>query len=287
MEKILPQGLFSSDLSRQVETVVSNRSSVGGVCICTAGEADYIINGRSYHLTKGYAFVKSPIIVSSLVVMSDDFDLLEMTVPLPVLLPVFTKIVSTVISLQIPDYPCHQLTEEECEEMIDVNEQLNHYKSELKEEVNEDRREILKVLIENMIQGVLLWLLEKFSKRIMVGQSQESNNKIDGITYQFFLSLYLNYKHEHSVQFYAASLGYSAGYFTSLIRKNTGKTPSEIIAIRIITEAKCLLKDSNLNIKQISLELGFPEQFTFRKYFKQHVGVSPKLYRQQFVGNIE
>jgi AraC-like DNA-binding protein len=27
--------------------------------------------------------------------------------------------------------------------------------------------------------------------------------------------------------------------------------------------------------------LGFPEQFTFRKYFKQHTGISPKSFRKQ------
>ena len=29
----------------------------------------------------------------------------------------------------------------------------------------------------------------------------------------------------------------------------------------------------------MATELNFPEQFTFRKYFKQHTGIAPKEYR--------
>lgn len=41
-----------------------------------------------------------------------------------------------------------------------------------------------------------------------------------------------------------------------------------------------------MNIKQIAEQLNFPEQFTFRKYFKQHTGLSPKAYREQYVHKI-
>lgn len=36
----------------------------------------------------------------------------------------------------------------------------------------------------------------------------------------------------------------------------------------------------DLQIKEVAERLGFPEQFTFRKYFKTHTGVSPSEYRR-------
>lgn len=33
------------------------------------------------------------------------------------------------------------------------------------------------------------------------------------------------------------------------------------------------------SIKEVAQQLNFPEQFTFRKYFKQHTGMSPSDYR--------
>ena len=36
----------------------------------------------------------------------------------------------------------------------------------------------------------------------------------------------------------------------------------------------------DLQVKDIADRLGFPEQFTFRKYFKTHTGMSPTEYRR-------
>jgi len=33
-------------------------------------------------------------------------------------------------------------------------------------------------------------------------------------------------------------------------------------------------------VKEVADRLGFPEQFTFRKYFKTHTGISPTEYRK-------
>ncbi len=49
----------------------------------------------------------------------------------------------------------------------------------------------------------------------------------------------------------------------------------------IIVNAKILLKQKDLNIKAVADKLNFPEQYTFRKFFKLHVGMSPKEYKQQ------
>ena len=63
------------------------------------------------------------------------------------------------------------------------------------------------------------------------------------------------------------------------VKDKTGKTPSEWIADMTIVNAKLLLEQSGMSIKEIAAELNFPEQFTFRKFFKLHVGVPPKEYR--------
>ncbi|MGN0206489.1 MAG: helix-turn-helix domain-containing protein, partial [Muribaculaceae bacterium] len=63
------------------------------------------------------------------------------------------------------------------------------------------------------------------------------------------------------------------------------KTPSEWIAYITMLNAKTLLKTSDKNIKEIAAELNFPEQYTFRKYFKHHTGMSPKEYRKIIKNN--
>ena len=43
---------------------------------------------------------------------------------------------------------------------------------------------------------------------------------------------------------------------------------------------KYLLRQPDILVKQVADELGFPEQFTFRKYFKSHTGQYPTEYQQ-------
>jgi AraC-like DNA-binding protein len=35
-----------------------------------------------------------------------------------------------------------------------------------------------------------------------------------------------------------------------------------------------------MQVKDVAAQLGFPEQFTFRKYFKTHTGMSPTEYQR-------
>ena len=61
----------------------------------------------------------------------------------------------------------------------------------------------------------------------------------------------------------------------------------EWINMVTINQAKNLLCQSNMLVKQVADELGFPEQFTFRKFFKQHTGLSPRAFRERYgQGNV-
>ena len=103
------------------------------------------------------------------------------------------------------------------------------------------------------------------------------------LIYNFMTSLLRNYKSERSVRFYAEESQLSTGHFTHIVKSAIGKTPSEWAALFTITHAKNLLEKSDLRIKEIAEELHFPEQFTFRKYFKRHTGISPKEFRMRNV----
>lgn len=95
-----------------------------------------------------------------------------------------------------------------------------------------------------------------------------------------WLAVQQNFVEHRDVAWYASQANMSTGYFSRCIRQTVGKSPSHIIALYTVQMAKALLDKSTKSIKEISQELGFPEQFTFRKYFKQHTGMSPSDYRK-------
>lgn len=96
---------------------------------------------------------------------------------------------------------------------------------------------------------------------------------------KFFMLLNDNYKHEHSVAFYAGKLCISSKYLTQIIKQMTNITPKDIIDKRLGMEALFLLTKTSLNIQEISFELGFPDQSYFGRFFKRLFGISPMKYR--------
>src|SRR5258706_8669645 len=70
-------------------------------------------------------------------------------------------------------------------------------------------------------------------------------------------------------------------YFNTVIKSKTGKSVGAWIIYKTIAEAKSLLTNSDLSIKEIAYRLGFAESPHFSNYFKKHTETSPALYRRE------
>jgi AraC-like DNA-binding protein len=82
-----------------------------------------------------------------------------------------------------------------------------------------------------------------------------------------------------SVAWCANELNLSANYFGDLIKKETGKSASEFIHLKLIDVAKERIFDANKSVSEIAYELGFKYPQHFSRVFKQRVGMSPQEYR--------
>ena len=105
---------------------------------------------------------------------------------------------------------------------------------------------------------------------------------IQQLLYRFQNAVVTHYQKSREVQFYANLLCLSPKYFGSIIKEQTGIPAGEWITRYVIVQAKSLLRHStNLNIQQISYQLGFPDPAAFTRYFKANTGMSPKEYREK------
>jgi AraC-like DNA-binding protein len=85
----------------------------------------------------------------------------------------------------------------------------------------------------------------------------------------------------YRVQDYAEAQSLHPNYLSNVIKIKTGKPIGTWIAEKTISEAKSLLQNSAISIKEIAYRLGFGESTHFSNYFKKHSGLSPVLFRKQ------
>ncbi|WP_109435816.1 AraC family transcriptional regulator [Aquimarina sp. AU119] len=83
------------------------------------------------------------------------------------------------------------------------------------------------------------------------------------------------------VQDYASAQNLHPNYLSNIIKTKTGKTVTTWIADKSISEAKSLLQNSSMSIKEITYRLGFSETAHFSNFFKKHTKISPAQYRKE------
>ena len=250
----------------------------GGFVLCTAGEAHVRINERIYHLTAGIVFIVTPLVQIYEIKPSPDFEKISFVNELKVFYPVFKLISDTGIPLKISKSPCWKISEDDC---VFVKSQHKRIEDKLKNTASStsiEDRQILTHLI-NLI--CVETMLEVVSNHIRMFEIPFDSIRNSNVAYHFILALHENYHTERTVSWYASQAKMSTGHFSAIIREATGQSPSEWISSVTTTYAKLLLEQTDKSIKEITQELNFPEQFTFRKYFKRHAGVSPTDYRSQ------
>jgi AraC-like DNA-binding protein len=82
------------------------------------------------------------------------------------------------------------------------------------------------------------------------------------------------------VQDYASAQNLHPNYLSSVIKSKTGKNITTWIADKTLIEARSLLQNASISIKEITYKLGFTETAHFSNFFKKHEGISPIQYRK-------
>lgn len=85
--------------------------------------------------------------------------------------------------------------------------------------------------------------------------------------------------HLRSASDFAQQLNVHVNHLNRAVKETIQKTTSQIIAERVLQEAKILLKHSKWNVSEIAFSLGFTEVTHFNNFFKKHVQLSPLKFR--------
>lgn len=82
-----------------------------------------------------------------------------------------------------------------------------------------------------------------------------------------------------SARDFASQLAVHVNHLNRAIKETTGKTTTDVIAERLLGEAKILLKHTAWNVSEIGYCLGFEEPSHFNNFFKKQTQFTPSAFR--------
>lgn len=130
----------------------------------------------------------------------------------------------------------------------------------------EDTQDILKPL-------ALAFLLQVARQYAAASPKPVTDNLSDRI---------VHYMSEHSdritLKDIAAQFSYHPNYISTLLRREVGKSFSEILLSQRMERAVILLRGTDLAISEIALMLGYSNSSNFYKTFREYYGISPREY---------
>ena len=249
--------------------------SMTAVVICTSGKVQGFINGKQIELHQNQVAIVPQNVTVTDVMVSPDFNLKAMFLTNRILQS-FLREKMNVWNDMMYVHRNHIVTMDEDEILF-----YTHFYDMMKLTFtrgmgNPFRTDVIQSLLRSAILGLCGAMKQYLPADI------ELKGKTSDVHFQRFLDLLhsIDVKHR-TVEAYANDLCISPKYLTAICKKNSGKTANEWITEHVLEDIRYYLKQTDLSIKQICAQLGFPNPSFFGKYVKDHFGMTPMQLRGQ------
>ena len=115
-----------------------------------------------------------------------------------------------------------------------------------------------------------------------VGDDMEDGGQVRLSKVTEIISHYIetNYMYDISMQDLARHMNYSEAYFCKLFKQCFDQNFTSYLTNFRINEAKRLLKDKNISVKDAGMKVGYYDSNYFAKVFKRVTGMIPSEYRE-------
>jgi AraC family transcriptional regulator, transcriptional activator of pobA len=167
-----------------------------------------------------------------------------------------------------------------------TDEQVNtisHVYERMFEEINSEyihKYDVIRNLIFELLHFALkMQPVEKFDKQPINASQRISTLFLELLERQFPIDENHQRLSLRAASDFAKQLNVHVNHLNRAVKDTTEKTTSQIIAERILQEAKILLKHSAWTVSEIAYALGFTEVTHFNNFFKKHVQLSPLKFR--------
>lgn len=253
--------------------------AMNAIVICTSGKAQAQMNGVQMEFRKNQVGIIPQNVMITDVMVSPDFNLRGIFLTNRILRSFLNEKIS-VWNDMMYIHRQHVVTMDQDETLF-----YTHFYDMLtlaveKGKENPFHTEIIQSLLRSAILGLcgeMKWMLAQTDSKLSTLNDKQSTTQSH---FQRFLDLLHTTDVKHrTVEAYANDLCISPKYLTTICKKNSGKTANEWITEHVIEDIRYYLKQTDLSVKQICNQLGFPNPSFFGKYVKDHFGMTPIEFR--------
>lgn len=242
------------------------------ICLCTSGTVKFTLDTKGQTLTVNDLMVVSERHILDNYQASPDFDGLCMMISIPFYNEII-KSINDISSLFLFSHDHPIFPTEERDQKI-YHDYFYILRQKMVNVENPYRHELVRALMLAMFYD----LCEMIFRTQNV--SKERLTRADIIFTQFIKLVEQHSKQERRVSWYAQQLDITPKYLSEMVKQVSKRTPNEWIDNYVTREIRVLLKNTTKSIKDIAVEMNFPNQSFLGKYFKEHAGVSPSAYRK-------
>lgn len=130
--------------------------------------------------------------------------------------------------------------------------------------------------IRAILDLILMFCKRNYPQTQIENKLKKGKNRLS----EFQNLIQKNYLQNWTLKQYADILNITPNHLNEIVKFNTGTTATALIDQKIILEIKRVLLHTDLNVTEIAQKFGFEDQSYFSRFFKRHVGVSPKEYKK-------
>ena len=116
-------------------------------------------------------------------------------------------------------------------------------------------------------------------KELMEEETDLNNSRLSVMTSMVMEYIKSNFMNEISMSETARAIGYSEPYFCKMFKQQFGQSFTSYLAEYRVGEAKKMLEQPNVNVKEIGARVGYADNNYFTKVFKRLEGLNPSEYR--------
>ena len=137
----------------------------------------------------------------------------------------------------------------------------------------------IRLLRESHVQDIYCKTATRALLSLLFCELAREQTQREGASAHLYDDYFRSEPKQASLAHFAEKYGYSSAYASRLVKRQTGKNFSELLAEYRLQRAAELLSSSDMSVEDIAFEIGYKVPSALYKRFNAHFGMSPTEYR--------